>query len=152
MAVRKSTPGTLQECIHRLVLCGQLCITELADRVGWSQSSLYRAANPCDEANFPAAKLIPTMQAQNDYGPLFHMAGRCGFALYKIPKKWGKMKPDELADLQKAQADAVHALSKFFANEITPDQARATIDTAIGKLERGRRAVNHGIKQEELEL
>jgi len=152
MAVRKSTPGTLQECIHRLVLCGDLCITELADRVGWSQSSLYRAANPCDEANFPASRLIPAMLAQNDFSPLRHIASRCGFALYKIPQKWGRMHPDELADLQKAQADAVHALSKFFASEITPEQARASIDAAIGKLARGRKAVNHGIKQEELEL
>lgn len=152
MAVRHSTPLSLQDAIHHLVLGGELRITELADRLGWSESSLYRAANPCDEANFPVTRLIPAMLAQNDFAPLRHIAGRCGFALYKIPKKWGKMHPDELADLQKAQADAVHALSQFFSGELTPDQARAAIDRAIGKLARGRRAVDHGIKQEELEL
>ncbi len=152
MAVRKSTPATLQEAIHRLVLCGDLKITELADRLGWSQSSLYRAANPCDDANFPVTRLIPAMLAQNDFGPLHHIASRCGFALYKIPKRVGRMKPDELARLQKAQAEAVAALTKFFDGELDAGAARKAIDEAIGMLARGRRAVDHGTKQEELGL
>jgi len=152
MTVRHSTPATLQDAIHHLVLCGPVRIHELADRMGWSQSSLYRAANPCDDTNFPVAKLIPAMQAQNDFGPLRHIASRCGFTLYRTPQKIGRMQPDEIADLQKAQAEAVHALSQFFAGDITPDQARQSIDNAISKLARGRKAVDHGIKQEELAL
>lgn len=152
MSVRKSTPITLQDSIHRLVLCGRLKIQELADRIGWSQSSLYRAANPCDEANFPVSKLIPTMQAQQDFGPLRHIASRCGFALYQIPRRIGRMRPDEIANLQQAQAEAIHAISRFFAGAITPDEARTAIDAAIGKLARSRKAVDHGIKQEELGL
>ena len=152
MAVRNSTPATLQDAIHRMVLAGRLNVMELADAIGWGHSSLYRAANPCDEANFPVSKLIPAMLAQDDFGPLRHIASRCGFALYKIPRRVGRMKPDELARLQKAQAEAVAALTKFFDGELEAPAARKAIDEAIGMLARGRRAVDHGTKQEELGL
>jgi len=106
MTVRKSIPATLQDAIHHLVLCGQKKIPELADAIGWGHSSLYRAANPCDEANFPVGKLIPAMLAQQDFGPLHHIASRCGFVVYRIPKRMGRMKPDELSKLQIQQAEA----------------------------------------------
>lgn len=152
MSRRTSTP-TLDHAIHRMVHHGRHSVDELADLLGWSPSSLYRAANPHDEgANFPANKLTGAMRAQGDFGPLQHMASRCGFALYRVPARVGRMQPGELADLQRAQAEAMHAIHRFFCGEIGQDEVRAAIDAAIGGLARARRAVDHGIRQEELGL
>jgi len=149
----KRSPATLEHAIHEMVHHGEHEIDELADLLSWSESSLYRAANPYDEgANFPAKKLIPAMRAQNNFAPLFHLNQRLGFVAFPIPKRVGCMQPDELAELQTAQAAAVHAMYKFLSGEINQDEAREAIDNAIAKLARARKAVDHGIKQGELTL
>ncbi|OIO66905.1 MAG: hypothetical protein AUJ57_12090, partial [Zetaproteobacteria bacterium CG1_02_53_45] len=138
---------------HRMVHHGEHTVEELADLLGWSESSLYRASNPHDDAaNFPSRKLIPAMRFQQDFGPLQHIASRCGFAIYRLPRRIGRMEATELADIQKAQVDAIHAIHQFIAGELSQAEAIEKIDTAIGGLARGRLAVNHGIKQEELGL
>ena len=150
---RHSTPNTLDDAIYQMVHYGNHDINTLADMLGWSASSLYRATNLHDDgAAFPAKKLTGAMIAQHDFSPLRHMASRCGFVLYPVPKRVGRMQADEINELQLTQSQAIQALIKFFDEKATPDETRAAIDAAIGKLARGRRAVDHGIKQEELNL
>jgi len=49
MRRRSSTPATLEHAIHRMVHHGEHTVEELADLLGWSESSLYRASNPHDK-------------------------------------------------------------------------------------------------------
>jgi len=151
--MNRKTPPTLDHAIHRMVHHGHYDVTELADILGWSESSLYRSSNPHDDgANFPAKKLTGSMMAQRDFGPLMHMNQRCGFIAYPVPKKVGKMKQEDIANLQRIQAEAGHAIIQFFQGELTRHEAMQKIDAAITELARARKAVDHGIKQEELEL
>jgi len=146
-------PATFDDAIYGMVHHGHHSIEVLADMIGWNVSSLYRAANACDEqVNFPAKKLTGAMIAQQDFSPLFHMASRTGHLVIPQPKKRGRMTQDELNELQQHQLNALTALTKFFAGDMTQDDARKAIETAMGSLARGRLAVNHGIKQEELDL
>jgi len=150
---RHSTPNTLDDAIYHMVHYGKQDINTLADMLGWSASSLYRATNLHDDgAAFPVKRLTGSMIAQADFGPLRHMASRCGFVLYPVPKRIGRMQASEINELQLTQSEAIQALIKFFDEKATPDETRAAIDAAIGKLARGRKAVDHGIKQEELNL
>lgn len=151
MSRRKPAP-TFEHAVHHMVHHGKHDVTELADMLGVSDSSLYRSANPYDEgANFPAKRLTGAMIAQNDFGPLYHMASRCGFVLYKISGRV-RMSPDEISELQRVQSEATHSLLRFFAGEIDQHEAIQKIDAAISGMARARRSVEHGIKQEELQL
>jgi len=150
---RHSTPNTLDDAIYRMVHYGKHDINPLADMLGWSPSSLYRATNLHDDgASFPAKRLTGAMMAQGDFSPLRHIASRCGFVLYPLPKRIGRMQAAEINELQITQSETIQALIKFFNEESSPDETRAAIDAAIGKLARGRKAVDHGIKQGELSL
>lgn len=143
---------TLQDAIYNLVHNGGLSISELADEMGCSESLLYKGASLNDSTNFPLKRLIPTMKRQGDFTPLFHIASRCDFLLVPQPKKRGRMRQEEIQELQQHQLNAVMALTKFFNGDTSQDDTRKAIETAMGSLARGRLAVNHGIKQEELNL
>jgi len=146
-------PATLDDAVQGMVRHGKHSPEQLADLIGWNISSLYRAANPNDEqVKFPADKLIACMIVQEDFSPLYHMASRCDQLCIPQPKKRGRMTVDELNSLQQHQLDAVVALTQFFSGKKNPDDTRKTIEAAMGSLARGRLAVNHGIKQEELNL
>lgn len=146
-------PATLDDAIYGMVHHGKHSVEELADMLGWNASSLYRAANQNDEqVKFPADKLIACMLIQIDFSPLYHMASRCDQLCIPQPKKRGRMTQDELNDLQRHQLEALTALTKFFVGDIGQDDARKAIETAMGSLARGRLAVNHGLKQEELSI
>lgn len=150
---RHSTPNTLDDAIYRTVHYGKHDINLLADMLGWSASSLYRATNLHDDgASFPVKRLTGAMMAQGDFSPLHHIASRCGFVLYPLPKRIGRMQAKEINELQITQSEAIQALINFFNEKSSPDETRAAIDAAIGKLARGRKAVDHGIKQEEMSL
>ena len=146
-------PATLDDAIYGMVHHGKHGIETLADMLGWGVSSLYRASSTTDEqVKFPADKLTGSMIAQQDFSPLFHIASRCDFLVIPHPKRRGRMTQEELNELQQHQLNALQALTKFFAGDISQDAARKHIETAMGSLARGRLAVNHGIKQEELGL
>jgi len=146
-------PATLDDAIYGMVHHGKHSVERLADMLGWNVSSLYRAANINDEqVKFPADKLIACMTIQADFSPLYHMASRCDQLCIPQPKKRGRMTADEINTLQQHQLDAVVALTQFFAGNKAPDDTRKAIETAMGSLARGRLAVNHGTKQEELSL
>jgi len=151
MSRKRYKQVTLQHAIHDIVHNGPLDVPELADEIGCSESLLYRTSNPHDdEANFPVKRLIPAMRAQKDFGPLHHLASRCGFAIFKIPAKLGRMSQEDIAKLQLAQATAMKALCKFFDGDIDQQEAMQAIDDAIAGLARARKSVQHGTKQEEL--
>jgi len=149
---RKIRTATLADAIYSLVHHGKLEIAELADEMGCSDSLLYRGASLNDTTNFPLERLIPCMKLQNDFSPLYHIASRCDHIVIPQPKKRGRMKAEEVQELQQHQLNAVVALTQFFNGEVSQDDARKAIETAMGSLARGRLAVNHGIKQEELNL
>jgi len=149
---RRIKSHTLDDALYFLVHHGDYSVDELADECGCSASLLYRGASPNDSTGFPIKKLIPVMKKQRDFGPLQHMASRCDFLLVPAPKKRGRMKPEEVAELQRNQADAVHALTKFFDGMATQDETRKAVEQAMGSLARARMAVNHGIQQGELDL
>lgn len=108
---------------------------ELADKLGVKASTLYRLANPYDEATINSKHLIPLMEVTKNYEILKHIALRCGYVCVKLPRVKSK-RTEEIAEYQKRQALAIKAIVEFFEEGGAAEQAinliRDEIEYAAG--------------------
>jgi len=92
----------------------------IADKMGISDNYLYRMCLPDDESGvkFPLDKLIPLMNATENYSILEYLANLCGFLLVKSPR-FKAFKGDSIDLIDNYQDCTVTALKKlkdFFNN------------------------------------
>ena len=121
---------TLKQCVWNTANRGRLTPEELDDKIDYSPSSLKRAGieGPAG-AGFNLLKLIPMMEAQDDYSILEHLNHRCGFLMIPIPKggKSKKERVTDLAEYQRLSAAAVQVLVKLIDGGASREEALDTL-------------------------
>jgi len=130
---------TLDEIVARTIrkFKGGDGIAELADHLGVKPSMLYRLSNPLDSVRINSKHLIPLMEKTRDFSVLRHLAARCGFGLFRIPRVRAN-KDREIALYLEVQTKANLAVQGFFdgrrTQEETVEAIRKELEVAAGFL------------------
>ncbi|MBO8183310.1 MAG: hypothetical protein H0Z28_11065 [Archaeoglobus sp.] len=107
---------TLQGELYQTAYSSRKSIEQIADETGISPMYLYKMLS--GGCNFPLYKLIPFMNACNDYRVLRHIAHRTGHLLVKIPRV-GKSKKDDIEmvkDYQDKASRVIRMLLEYIKN------------------------------------
>ena len=121
-------------------------IAELADHLGIKPSMLYRLSNPLDNVRINSKHLIPLMEKTRDFAILRHLAARCGFGLFRLPRV-RTAKQNEIARYQEAQAKAIQAVIGFFAGSRSQEETLAAIRDELEKAAGFLKAVENSPQQ-----
>lgn len=137
MSVYEGIKSKIYSTIHR----NRKPIDQIADEMGISTESLYRYGLPSPSgSDIPLKRLIPLMKAANDYCILKHIASVCGFVLVKVPRYRASKGDanDVVSSYQKASAEAVDALIKFFKSpthksyELVNESLNRVMEESVG--------------------
>ena len=129
---KRNIPNSLEDAINGTVRDYADGVPALAEAIGYSPSMLYRATNPGDAcARLDALRLPALLRETRDDRIVRYLAHLRGYLLVKVPRV-RRGKEDEVAELQRHQADAIQALVAFFSGE--RDQA-STLDALRRELE-----------------
>lgn len=119
---------TLKDRLYKTAHRSKRPLKFIADKMGISENYLYRMCLPDAESGvkFPVDKLIPLMDAAENYTVLEHLANMCGFLLVKAPK-FKAHKGDSfdlIDDYQSCSIEALKQLKTFF-NDPSKDHYEA---------------------------
>ena len=112
----------LKTSLHLTVHGSKKSVEHLADVMGISASSLYRACLDGESGcRFPLDLLIPLMQATGNYSVLDHINARCERITVSLPRVRGLKRKDADA-VNKIQANFNAAFGEFLKFWIEPGQ------------------------------
>jgi len=110
-------PNTFEDAINGTVRDYEGGVPALAEAIGYSPSMLYRATNPGDGgARLDALRLPALIRETKDDRIVRYLAHLRGYLLVKVPRV-RRAKEDEVAELQRHQAEAIQALVGYFAGQ-----------------------------------
>ena len=108
---------TLKQVIYKTLHHSKISISEIADELGLSESSLYRWGLPEPSGSkMPLEYLLPLMRVTRNYGILKHIANRAGFLLVKMPRvaKNKKKEREQVFEYSELTTKAVRKLIEYF--------------------------------------
>lgn len=153
------TDYTLEEAVYKTIHKNKkgVSIEQIATASATGKNHLYRMANENDACSMPASKLVPVMNATEDYRILNFLAKQTGHLCIKMPRgiRKGTDPKMDISEYQKEFNEMVNKLIDFI-NDPSDDKL-AEVDGRMRKhigdsVNIKRRCKKHNMHQRELEL
>jgi hypothetical protein len=150
---KQPLPRNLTEALRRTIHESGVPLEILAEAIGKSANSLYRACIENDEicksgATFPLQSLYGLMKASDEYCILEYLAFLSGYLLVKVPVYKARKTDDMtmLTEYQEVTTRAVSAFNAFIKNPKDPNALNALVSDLHTVMERSIEAKQYADK------